>query len=151
MLSGNFVFLLPLSQLCAQRWDQEGWQRLFASTWSCTSELTLLRVDLTEDAVLFKVFAVLAVEGQPMSPQLVQLHRHFSFSGFLNCDQECTHGPCALLCPGQLHVLMQMNAVGWSVNIAVCSDGERMQAACRVLLIPRPCPLQAQLLLYHSW
>lgn len=77
MLSDNFLFLLPLSQLCAQQWDQEGWQRLFASTWSCTWKLTLLRVDLAEDAMLFKAFAVLAVEGRPMSPQLEQLHQHF--------------------------------------------------------------------------
>lgn len=54
------------------------------------------------------------------------------------------HGPCAPLCPGQLGVLMQMNVVGWSVNIAVRSDGERMQAACTALLIYPPPRLLAR-------
>lgn len=148
MLSGNFLFFLQLSQLCAQQWDWKGWQsfhqhlKLYLKANSARSR--------SDDAVLFKAFVFLPVEGQPMSPQLVQLHQHFFFQDFLTAARNAQ--PCALLCPGQLRVLMQMNVVGWSVNIAVCSDGECMEAACTVLLIyPPPCPLQAQLLLYHSW
>ena len=136
MLSGNFLLFLQPSQLCAQQWDWKGWRRPFSSTWSCTSKLTLLRADLTDDAVLFKACAVLPVEGQPMSLQPVHSTTTFSFK--ISQLLPGMHSSCALLCPGLLCVLMQINAVGWSVNIAGCSSGEHTQAACTALLICPP-------------
>lgn len=115
--------------------------------WSCTSELTLLSRALADDAVLFQAFAALPEEGQPTSSQLVLLH-HFFFQ--IPQLWPGMHSPCTLLCPGQPDVLLQMNVVGWSVNTAVCSDRECLQAVCTALLIYPPQPLQDQLLLYHS-
>lgn len=43
----------------------------------CTSKQKLLGTDPTGDAVLFKAFAALPLEGQPTSPRLVLLHRFF--------------------------------------------------------------------------
>lgn len=47
---------------------------------------------------------------------------------------------CALPCPGQPGVWLQMNVVGWCVNIAVCSAGECLQAARTALLVYPPSP-----------
>lgn len=115
--------------------------------WSCASKLTLLGTDLTDDAVLFKAFAALPVESQPTSPWLVLLH-HFFFQ--IPQLWPGMHSPCTLLCPGWAGVLLQMNVVGWSVNIAVCSEGECLHSVTH-LSPPAPPRSASALSLLISW
>lgn len=137
-----FCYSFSESTLCsALRLTEALYQR-----WNCTSKLNLLRTDLTDDAVLFKAFAALPVEGQPAtagtapplflsnSPTVARnaqpLHSAVPWPARCFVADECGGMICKHCC------------VFWWWMFASCLHGVTHLS---------PQPLQDQLLRYHSW
>lgn len=92
----------------------------------------MLGADLVDDALLFYICSLACAKPAKVTTASIAPSAVFPL-GFPNCGQE--HAATVLW---RARVVIQMNAVGWSVNTAACSDGECVQAVCTVLLIYPP-------------